>query len=270
MSYIVDQITASAISFVVAGNSGICAFLTLFILGCVERHDETLLNMDGAMEKILASWPAIVLLGVMTILEFIAMCVPVVDEITDAIMTAIIPIISMLGTIGTFGLYGDSSSGNDNGRALGEDGGGLLGFWKFCVVGTGIGLAITMHLFKMLIRLIGVGWLTNLLTILETTWCTCTLILVIMIRAFSIFFATAIIGAAVWVWYRRWKRSKKEEQEEEEIRKQQLLQLTDQQKSMKHLFGSLVSGSGNKTSENGNGSGSDSKADNNTSFVAMP
>ena len=221
-----NQITASAISFTVAGNSGISSFLTLFLLGCIEKYDDSLLAMSDGMESILSSWVSLVFLGILTILEFIAMCVPVVDEITDTVMTAVIPIISLVATLGTLGLYDSSSSSSNSdegsGRELLGDGSAVLGAWKFFVVAMGIGLAITMHLFKMLVRLIGEGWLTNVLTVLETTWCTVTLFVAIFIRTVAIFIAAMIVGAAVWVWIRRYRRTHAEKEAEEAKRKTQL------------------------------------------------
>lgn len=233
-----DYLTASAISWTVAGNSGISSFLTLFLLGCLERYDNTLLNMDEGMEKILTSWPSLMLLGILTIVEIVAMCVPVVDEITDTVMTGIVPVVSFVGTLGTLGLFPsnidmDSVEANegavdDMNRFLqdaGESGGGSSGFltfWKCVVVSVGVGLAVTMHLFKMLVRLIGEGWLTNILTVLETAWCTMTLICVVFIRTFAVLIATCLLSVAVYMWIRRCRRSRAQMKAEEEQRKRQL------------------------------------------------
>merc|ERR1712023_583405 len=104
MGEILDYLTSSAVSLTVSGNTGISPFLTLFLLGITERSDPTLLNMDSTMEEILASVPAIGLLGLLTILEFVGKCVPVIDEMIDSVEVFIVPVLSILGSLGTLGL----------------------------------------------------------------------------------------------------------------------------------------------------------------------
>lgn len=202
MGYVLDQIAATAISYTVAGNSGISSFLTLFILGCVEKYDGDILNMDENMQLFLSSTPSLIILAGLTGLEFVAMCVPVVDELTDTAMTFVIPIVSIVGTLSTLGIYGD----DDENRRLGEAGDNMLWAWRFFVVVSGIGVALTMHFFKMLVRLVGVGWLTSILTIVETLYCIVALLLAIFFQAFAIIFASTILFAVVWHWRRRLNR----------------------------------------------------------------
>lgn len=245
---ILDRITASAVSYIVAGDSGISSFLTLFVLGCVEKSDPSLLNMDDTMEFVLSSWISLFILAVLSLMEFIAMCVPVVDELTDTAMTFVIPVVSFVGMLGTLGLYDTSSATDDdegfavdlsNFGSSGDDGGGrrldaastALTVWKVVVIVSGIVLAITMHLLKMLVRLIGEGWLTNILTIIETAWCITSLIVAIYFRTVAIIIAGFIIGMALWVWVRRCRRSQQQREEEEAMRQRQLeqrqIQLTE-------------------------------------------
>ena len=80
-----SAIKAISTSFTVAGNIGISPFLTLFIVGILERVDDTLLNMNESMERLLSSWTALVLLCILTALEFIGKCVPVLDELIDSV-----------------------------------------------------------------------------------------------------------------------------------------------------------------------------------------
>ena len=61
-----DYLSSSAVSLTVAGNTGISPFLTLLLLGIVERADPELLNMDGFIEKILSGWIGISVLAVLT------------------------------------------------------------------------------------------------------------------------------------------------------------------------------------------------------------
>ena len=87
----------------VAGNTGIMPFLTLLIVGIVERSDPELLNMDKTVEKIVASDGGLAVLALATVAEFVALCIPVVDEFVDSAMTFVIPFLSVLGSIATFG-----------------------------------------------------------------------------------------------------------------------------------------------------------------------
>jgi len=217
MGFFMDQIAAAAVSFTIAGNTGISSFLTLFLVGCIERYDSSLLNMDERMETMLASWPALILLAILTALEFVAMCVPVVDEITDTALTFIVPIVSTIGTLSTFGLYDrfkESSNSeeyyDDEGRRLNAGDTAMVAFQCIMVI-CGICLALTMHFFKMLIRLIGEGWLTNILTILESSWCVTTVLMAVFIRAIAIFVAVILLTAASWLWWRRCQRQQEQQ-----------------------------------------------------------
>ena len=60
-----DYVTSSAVSLTVSGNTGISPFLTLLLLGIIEKADPELLNMDGFIEKILSSWVSIAVLVVL-------------------------------------------------------------------------------------------------------------------------------------------------------------------------------------------------------------
>jgi hypothetical protein len=80
-------------------------FLTLFLVGIIKKSNPDLLAMGESMENLIASWPGLIFLGIMTVLEFVAKCVPVFDEAMDSVMLFIIPFMSVLGTLSTFGLY---------------------------------------------------------------------------------------------------------------------------------------------------------------------
>ena len=78
-----DYLTTTALSMTVSGNTGVAPFTTLFITGFIERMDPDLLAMEGWTEKVLASWWSLAVFGVLTVLEFIGKCVPIIDEIID-------------------------------------------------------------------------------------------------------------------------------------------------------------------------------------------
>jgi hypothetical protein len=192
-----DMLSAAAVSFTVAGNTGVAPFLSLFLVGVIERFDPNALNMGGSIEALLSSWPSLVLLGIMTILEFVSMCVPVVDEIVDSVMIFLIPLMSTLGSMSTFGLFEQAAEADADHRNLSAASGALI-FFQVCVVGIGIVLALAIHALKMLVRLIGEGWLTNCLTVIETTWIVTTIIMSIFIRQIAILVAITICCAAMF------------------------------------------------------------------------
>lgn len=195
------MISAAAVSFTVAGNTGVAPFLSLFLVGVIERVDPDALYMGGSIETLLSSWPSLVILGIMTLLEFISMCVPVVDEIVDSIMLFLIPITSTIGSMSTFGLFTQEAMADNNNnkdhRELSPASSALI-FFQVCIVFIGIILALSVHGLKMLVRLIGEGWLTNCLTVMETTWIVTTIIMSIFIRQIAIMVAITMCCAAAF------------------------------------------------------------------------
>jgi len=94
---VIQYVSTSALSLTLSGNTGVAPFLTIFLVGIIENSDPSLLHMDGWIEKVIASWPGLVMFGGLTILEFVGECVPVVDEIVDSAMAFVVPIFSVMG-----------------------------------------------------------------------------------------------------------------------------------------------------------------------------
>ncbi len=213
-----DFLTTSAVSLVIGGNTGINACLTLFLMGCIERYDPTLINMEGTMETLLASWPGLIVLGVASLLEFIGNCVPVLDQIIESAMTFVVPIMSVLGSLSPFGLFDQlaTESSDQGNRQLGNGGSGFIVFFQVILVLSGVLLALSLHLFKMFVRLLGEGCCTGLMTALEVMWTFCTVFLVIFIKPIAIVVAIFLCFAAVRAVRRKLAEKKKKQQEEEE------------------------------------------------------
>lgn len=163
-------ISTTALSFTISGGTGVCPFMSLFLVGLVEKINPDLLQMDGTIEWILSSWISIAALAVLTGLEFVGKCIPIVDTILDTAMTFVVPICSILGSLSTFGLFsvinnnnyynneeyqGGGDSGGGRQRNLGAIGSAFVTCLQIVVVGCGIILALCMHGIKMLCRLIG-------------------------------------------------------------------------------------------------------------------
>jgi len=209
-----DYFTTSAVSLVVGGNTGINPCLTLFMVGCIERINPDLLNMDGTMENLLSSWPGLVVLGVASVLEFVGNCVPVLDQIIDSAMAFVVPIMSVMGSLSTFGLFNQleqADASNEGNRMLGMDGSRVLLFFQVILVICGVMLALSLHLFKMLVRLLGEGCLTGLLTAMEVTWTFCVITVVIFIQPIAIVVAVLLCWFAALGIKRKFFNKKKEE-----------------------------------------------------------
>jgi len=225
---ILDYITSSAVSLAVSGNTGINPVLTLFLVGVLEKYDPDLLHMDGTMETLLSSWTALIILGALSVLEFLSMCIPVVDEMVDSIMTFVIPVMSLLGSLSTFGLFhaiGDLADGqvdvqvqNDRHLSAAE---GALTTLKVVLVVWGICLALAVHLVKMLVRLLGEGCLTGCLTLLEVSWTTTMLTFVIFVKELAIAVAAVFVISALFIIKRRFVDNKDDKKELAERKRQQ-------------------------------------------------
>jgi hypothetical protein len=204
----------------VSGNTGVSPFLTLLILGIVEISNPTLLNMGPTMEAVLASWYSIAVLGILTLIEIIGKCIPVVDEFIDSIEVFIVPIISVLGTLGVAGVLdlinvttdddelvsGGMMEGErylqeevDNDKTVGD---AFLVTWKVVLVVLGIGLSLLIHFFKMIIRISGLvcccGCCQPCITVVEMTAVCLGVVFAIFIEPIAIVTCLLLLIAAIY------------------------------------------------------------------------
>ncbi len=237
-----QYIGASALSVTLGGNSGVAPFLTLFIVGVIERVDPNLLNMEDWVSKAVASWPSIAVLGALTILELVAKCIPCVDTVYESIMAFVAPILSVFGSVSAFGLFnvvpqeqsrtlyaeynyynttdahfhGENMEEHDQHRRLAERSGWLV-FLQVMLCFVGIIVTILVHLFKLFMRVIGEGCCTCCITSVEYAWTVTSVIITILIVPLAI--ATAIIliiasgvGFKKKVWDKRIEKRRMEEE----------------------------------------------------------
>lgn len=228
---IYDYVSSAAVSLTMAGNTGISPFLTLFLLGVVEMVKPELLNMGGAMEALIASWWAIAILAALALAEMIGKCIPAVDEIIDSAEVFVVPAISILATMATMGLlpvpdgYQDDAgqgqainiagvfAGDGDGYRNLEEvydseyyfGGGFMTFTKIVLVTLGIGISLSIHLFKMLIRLSSLvctgGCCQPFITILEYITVVLCVVLALLAPAFAIIASIVFLiatGCLIW------------------------------------------------------------------------
>lgn len=229
MSEIFDKLVAYCISTVLSGSSGVTSFYTLFLMGCIERYDPDLLSMGDTMDKVLASMPALIVLGFLSFCELLAMCIPVIDEMVDGCLVFVVPFISIVSTLGTWGLYlpgalDDNSNTTDTASRMLEENPDLstdVGFAQIFAVVTGVGVALAVHLIKMLIRLFGEGWLTNVLAVLEIIVVTFSVLVVVFIRYVAILFAACLLTSMVWYFSKGRRQASKKKREQEEAKNRQ-------------------------------------------------
>lgn len=180
----------------------------------------------------MASWPAIVIFGLLTIAECVGKCVPVVDAVIDSAMTFVVPIFSILGSMASFGLFtvsSDDDSSNPPDSALFDDeqgvrrrlddGGGTGGFLIFLQVMLclfGIGLALIVHLFKLLLRLMGEGCCTCCITVMEYSWILFSVTLCIFIVPIAIGCAILLMVAGCFGFKNWWEKRQKKKRETDE------------------------------------------------------
>jgi len=205
-----EYISTSALSLTLSGNTGVGPFLTLFVVGVAEKYDPTLLHMEGWVEKILASWPGLAVFGLLTILEFVGKCVPVVDQVIDSVLVFVMPLLSVVGSSASFGLF---TPPDDDGRRLEEDDSGALTFLKVVLCATGVGLAVSVHLGKMLVRLMGEGCCcAPCITVVEEVWVVCSVVICIFIVPIAIGAALLLLvlaGFGLRKWWRKRQEKKK-------------------------------------------------------------
>lgn len=248
MSAILDYMISSSVSLTVAGTTGISPFLTLFLLGIIEKSDPTVLNMSGTIETILASWISIFVLGVFTVGDFVGKCVPVIDEAIDSVEVFVVPVLSVLGSLGTLGLLdlvakgadGDvdvvaiatgiataaaNSAENDSnsiegtvfdveGESSTNNEPDFLMVWKGVVILLGIFLSLSIHIFKMIMRIIGLacsgGCCSPCFTIVEVTITTLGVMLAVFIQPIAIVMVILLLFAAGFAINRKCIRKKDE------------------------------------------------------------
>jgi hypothetical protein len=244
-----DYISASAVSLTMAGNTGISPFLTLFLLGVLEMAQPEWINMGPTMEWLLASWWSVGILGLLTVAEMIGKCIPALDEVIDSAEVFVVPIISVLSTLATMGML-PMPSQDDAGMGqkinvgellnnIGEGGDrylqdelntfqdtdtffseGFMTFTKVSLVGIGMGLALAIHFFKMVVRVSSLmcsgGCCQPCITIVEDLLVVIGVILAILAPAVAIVASIAFMIAAGYVIRKKCCKTKDDNESKEE------------------------------------------------------
>ena len=167
-------------------------------MGTIERSNPDLLDISSLIEEGISSTPSPVILGIFSVVEMVGHCIPVVYELMDSDVTFIVPIISLIESLSTFGVYMEiniNKSEDIQSRRLFLDVvvSGFILILQASILIPGVGLALRMHLFKMLLQLTREAWLTQILTIMELFYCITTILLVIYIRPVALITASFIL-----------------------------------------------------------------------------
>ncbi|KAL9180612.1 hypothetical protein ACHAXT_011065 [Thalassiosira profunda] len=225
MSHVGSVLANTALSLTLSGNSGISPFLTMFLIGIAAKVQPEYLPLDETMDKLMTSWPSLSFWSIMTILESIGKCVPVIDEIVDSVEVFVVPFLSTLGSFSAFGSFdsgdGSEQGGNSNRNLRGLStvstssiATGAMKFLQVILVFFGIVLALSIHFCKMLLRLMGEGCLTQIITIVEATTVCTSVLISIFVRQFAIFAAACLVLAAAYGAkrkYDKWQEKKEGE-----------------------------------------------------------
>jgi hypothetical protein len=210
-----------------------CAMTVLETVGkCVPIIDQI---MDTAEAFIVPVLVSALLIGMGLIFSFPCSSRSLTSSHPDASIS-IFAAKSTLGTFSAFGSfdsYGDGQGAKQGASAVARLRGlttvsdssvahGMAVFVKVILVFVGIVLAISIHFCKMLVRLLGEGCLTQIITILEVTTVCVSVLVSIFIRQFAIFVASCLLLAAGYNAKKRWdKRREGEGQQQQQQQEQQ-------------------------------------------------
>ena len=133
-----------------------------------------------------------------------------------------------MGTVSSFGSfssdtfndeYSDNNGYNEGGRKLrglstvstSSVANATKTFFRVILVLCGMILAISIHFFKMFMRLLGEGCLTQLVTVIEAMTVICSVLISIFVRQFAIFVAGCLFMAAGYNAKKRYEKWHEEE-----------------------------------------------------------
>lgn len=209
-----NSVSSAALSLTASGTTGISPFLTLFILGLIEKVMPDLLPMGGRLEIILASWWSLIVLGLLTVVEIVSKCVPALDEVIDSFEVFLVPILSVVATMATLGISPNSSvdgSVDSDGTVtdVDDDDDENNRFWTALRVSATVGLVLTgavlsllIHILKMIIRVSSLTCAAGLcqpcITLLEVIVVCVWIIFAILSPVFAIVACLILLVGAVY------------------------------------------------------------------------
>eukprot|EP00569_Conticribra_weissflogii_P017075 CAMPEP_0171390988 /NCGR_PEP_ID=MMETSP0880-20121228/947_1 /TAXON_ID=67004 /ORGANISM="Thalassiosira weissflogii, Strain CCMP1336" /LENGTH=264 /DNA_ID=CAMNT_0011903527 /DNA_START=193 /DNA_END=987 /DNA_ORIENTATION=+ len=221
----------------------------MLLIGIAERLSPDRFHMSDVMENVVSSWPSLCLWTILTVLEYVGKCVPVIDQIVDGVEAFIVPVLSTLATSSTFGTYGsndnynENDNGNNSNNNIYNEGNNnnnennernltsthslstvIQTFFQITIIFTGILLALSLHFFKMLVRLLGVGCLTPFLTVVEATTVVTGVLISVFVRKLAIVFAGCMLLAAGYNAkrrYEKWEERHKGDDDERQLQQHQ-------------------------------------------------
>ena len=171
-----------ALSTVLSTQTGVRAFLPMFILSLVSLVNEDLVELDVNMEWLRHPATASVA-GVLAVAEVVAEHIPFIDHALHAVMTFVHPILGVVMAIAP--KLGDANVTDLVQAPMAIFGGGV---------------ALIFHLIKILLRLCGCGCLTPVIAALETAFVVLAVPLALAFGALALVIAVAaLLGIARWL-----------------------------------------------------------------------
>ncbi len=168
-----------AISTVLSTQTGVRAFLPMFILSLVSLVNEDLVELDDSMQWIRHPATASAA-GVIAVAEIVADHIPFLDHALHAAMTFVHPVLGVVMAIAP--KLGDTT---------------VTEFVQAPMAIFGGGVALIFHLIKVLVRLCGCGCLTPVIATVETLFVALAVPLAISFGVLALVLAVAALLAIV-------------------------------------------------------------------------
>ena len=171
-----------ALSTVLSTQTGVRAFLPMFILSLVSLVNEDLVELDDNMQWIRHPATASVA-GVIAVAEIVAEHIPFIDHALHAVMTFVHPILGIVMAIAP--KLGDAT---------------VTEFVQAPMAIFGGLVALIFHLIKILLRLCGCGCLTPVIAAVETAFVALAVPLALTFGVLALVLAVAaLLGIVRWL-----------------------------------------------------------------------
>jgi len=183
-----DDIITMCVSLSLAGSCGMAPFLSILVIGILQKTFPSLLDMHDSIRLLLSSTVSLLFLGIMAILQVLASCKAAtrMSHIFNSTNVVIVPIMSICATLSTLGMfeYNKSNFEEDDSRERRLTYTLTLStqfIFQTILITLGIFLSISIHMFRMLIRNVVLESSSKfVLTFIETCICIISVVLVVI------------------------------------------------------------------------------------------
>ena len=202
-------VTSLAAKLALIGNVGISPFYVIFMMSLISSYNGDTLNLNSSYETIITSPTFRGLSALAATMELAGKSIPFVDGALDAAQTFLVPLIAVFVCLAT-----GATDDIEERRLEGVESSFYITVLQGLFVAFGALTAVAVHLTKMLIRTIGAGWLTTVLTVFEILFCTFTILAVAYVQTAALLigfvffccFLRLVRGAFAKLWEKRKKK----------------------------------------------------------------